>query len=144
MTFSNSQQNSIKGKKVAFFYRFNAKNWRFSVWILFSKNFARVKKMTNIRYGWLFHAEKIDISWKDEYHDKMIIKKKIDIMIRWISWNRFGPDLTCAPVECGPPEELLHGKLYRFHLISTTLSLRTAEMVEEIGVPFFSTGVKNR
>ena len=23
--------------------------------------------------------------------------------------KRFGPDLTCAPVECGPPEELLHG-----------------------------------
>merc|ERR1719192_2077422 len=22
----------------------------------------------------------------------------------------FGPDLTCAPVECGPPEELLHGR----------------------------------
>ena len=33
------------------FYRFNAKNWRFSVKILFSKNFARVKKMTNIRYA---------------------------------------------------------------------------------------------
>ena len=38
-------------RKVAFFfYRFNAKNWRFSVKILFSKTFARVKKMTNIRY----------------------------------------------------------------------------------------------
>ena len=37
-------------KKWLFFYRFNAKNWRFSVKILFSKNFARVKEMTNIRY----------------------------------------------------------------------------------------------
>ena len=42
----------ILREKVAFFYRFNAKNWRFSVYILFSKNFARVKKMTNIRYAY--------------------------------------------------------------------------------------------
>ena len=38
-------------RKSGVFYRFNANNWRFSVYILFSKNFARVKKMTNIRYG---------------------------------------------------------------------------------------------
>ena len=38
-------------EKVLFFYRFNAKNWRFSVQILLSKNFARVKKMTNMRYA---------------------------------------------------------------------------------------------
>ena len=43
----------ILREKVAFFYRFNAKNWRFSVYILFSKNFARVKRMTNIRYDFL-------------------------------------------------------------------------------------------
>ena len=37
-------------RKSGVFYRFNAKNWRFSVQILFSKNFASVKKMTNMRY----------------------------------------------------------------------------------------------
>ena len=39
-------------RKIGVFYRLNAKNWRFSVQILFSKNFASVKKMTNMRYVW--------------------------------------------------------------------------------------------
>ena len=45
--------------KCVLYSLFYAKNWRFSVWILFSKNFARVKKMTNIRYGniWLIYVQ---------------------------------------------------------------------------------------
>ena len=38
-------------QKSGIFHRFNAKNWRFSVQILLSKNFASVKKMTNIRHA---------------------------------------------------------------------------------------------
>ena len=33
------------------------------------------------------------------------------ILYIYLISKRFGPDLTCAPVECGPPEELLHGSM---------------------------------
>ena len=77
-----------------FFYRFNAKNWPFLVYILFSKKFDCVKKMTNMRYvsitNFLLQASVVIIFNNEVIHCDFYAKAAHSF------WKR------CSPLYCGP------------------------------------------